>query len=369
MIVAAIAVIVMQLAAVTSAAAVPAPADTQPIAIPLDPVDCAGVPVGRGYVVGDEVIVPIGKECPAAAVWLRWDDGHGAGAGHDAVDPVTWILHPDTPDLRIPSWQRVMPGRSESRLRDIEAALNTWEGQLINLALFDAGREHGDGREVEVVAVVPFRLKHAYLARANVACGHDGDETCLVGAFVSLPSPSPSGSPGPTTTPPPSGTPGPSSSSSPDPTSSPSPTPNPSVSPSVVPTPTPSPTLPPGDYLELSVPNAITIPLDRNVTNGLEVAVAVRSNIAWTLFVADQDVGSTRGHMVRTNGKPRPLARAMTVSVASAAPTSLEDATPVRLTTGSGSVSVVVALGQPVGPGDAPGTYAIRLVFSAISGF
>lgn len=371
MIVAAIAVIVTQLAAGTSAAADSAPADTQPIAIPVDPVDCAGAPVGGEYAVGAEVIIPIGKACPAAAVWLRWDEEHGAQAGHDAFDPVTWILQPNTPDLRIPSWQRVLPGRSESRLRDLEAALNTWDGMIIKLPLVGAARGDGDGREVEVVAVVPFRLEHAYLARADGACGSDGDETCLVGAFVALPSPSPSGTPGPTTSPTPSGTvePTPISSSSPtpSPSSSPSPTPTPSVSPSTVPT--PSPTLPPDAYIEISVPEHITIPLIRDVANGVDVPVAVRSNVSWTLLVADLEAGPTRGHMVPMTGNPAPLAAAMTAFVAPGPPTPLDDVAPIRLTTGSGNSSFVVAVGQLVGPSDAPGTYAIRLMFRAISAF
>ena len=393
MVVAAIAVIMLRLAAFAGATAQLAPTDAQPIAVPVHPVGCAGGPVGAPYVVGERVIIPIGKECPGAAFWLRLDDGHGADAGHNTVDPVTWILHPATPDLLLPSWEGVLPGRSEARLVDIEAALNTLDGTIIELPLFDATHGVGDGREVELVAVVPFHLEHAYLARADIACGHGRKETCLIGDFRALPSPSPSATIGPTPspspTPVPSGTPAPSGSASPSgsprPSGTPGPTPtasgssepssspsstasgSPSASPSGVATRSPSPS--PVGFIEISVPDTIGIPLVRGVINRAVVPVIVRSNVPWTVFVTDPDSGPTHGHMVPIGGERGALAATMTMSVAASPPTSLDAPSPVQLNAGSGDAAFFVGLGQPAGPGDAPGTYVIRLTFTAISGF
>lgn len=376
---AAIGVVVVRLGTGSSGGTASAPIDTQPIAIPFDRVDCAGDLAAAPYRVGERTVVPIGKACPDAAVWLRWDDGHGAGAEHDAEDPVAWVLEPDTPDLELPSWQRVLPGRPDLRLRELDAALNTWDDQLIQLSVFGASRDMGDVREVELGAVVAFRLERAYLARADTTCGGAGDETCLVGAFEAVPPPRPSVSPGPTSPPTarpskkPRPTPRPSGTGGPTPTASgsraPSPS-GPSTSPSIGPSSVPSATpIPPDAFLEISVPETVAIPLARNETNGIDVPIAVRGNVSWTLSVTDTGRPSTRGHMTLI-GDPRAVLKApMTAVVDPGDPASLERPAPLQLADGTGTSSIVVGLRQSVGPGDPPGTYLIRVMFSVIASF
>jgi len=99
------------------------------------------------------------------------------------------------------------------------------------------------------------------------------------------------------------------------------------------------------------------------------VPIDVVGDGPWTLLVGDLATGPDRGHMVPLSEATRALRDAMTAGVEPAAGTALDASDPVQLASGSGPASVVVRLGQGVGPTDPPGTYQISLVFSVVTGF
>ena len=99
------------------------------------------------------------------------------------------------------------------------------------------------------------------------------------------------------------------------------------------------------------------------------VGVDVKSNGPWHLTAAPAASDATRGHMRLTTSQGTVLASAMQVLTGSGQPVDLSVAAPTVLYRGRGSAALRVVFDQTVGPADQPGTYAIQIVFTAISGF
>jgi hypothetical protein len=138
-----------------------------------------------------------------------------------------------------------------------------------------------------------------------------------------------------------------------------------------------------GGFLGLSVPANASLFLNRNVTNTTNVPVLVFSNTQWTLSIADAMLGSKaaadRGHMLDTSVSPaHRLAAPMQAYVPSPPAVipvpgllirTLDVAGAQSLWGGSNSTTLPVTLSQLTQPTDPPGSYAIDVIFSAISGF
>jgi hypothetical protein len=161
------------------------------------------------------------------------------------------------------------------------------------------------------------------------------------------------------------------------PIASPSPTPGPSDIPTPMPTPTPTPQPSPwaspvtatthitgtlaAGYLGLTAPASATIPLEWGVTNRAALIVQVDSNRTWTLSVRDASPGPDQGHMTSGSGR---LDAPMTARVYGG-PVSLETGGTLASggSTARGFGVAIMALEQPVGGVDQPGTYGITLLF------
>lgn len=381
-----------------------------PLAIPIDMTTCAGANSGLAWPLGQPTTIPFGKDCRITA-FFTWD--------HDRRDDslIRSILQPDAPDLSAPSWQEALTHRLMAFLVRAEAALNAWDGQVIELPLYDTSRDElepdwSDHQlRYHIVAVVPFLLKHAYLVHPNSACSPTHPTTCIVGTFLPTqpspsPTPSPSPSPSPTRSPRPTPTPTPTPTSTPTPTptatpsaapsrspvptptptpnqtptptptptatSSPTPTPTPTATPTPTPSatvsPTPTPTPNPNPFLELSVPSNLTIPLKRDQDNTVTCAITLESNIPWSLSLVDLDSGPNEGHMTDGALPAHVLRSVLTAQIGPNPPAPLDQPVGV-MTTGNGSSVVLVELDQAIGPHDPPGAYRINLFIQAISGF
>jgi hypothetical protein len=375
-----------------------------PVAAPVSPTTCEDQGPAVPWPVDEQVIIPMGADCPYGGGWLTWDG---------SWDLPGWIAVPAGPDLSTPRWQDGARGQPAETLAEAAAALNAWRGKVIELPGFDTSRGGDADLQYHVVGTTPFVLEHAYLVGDAAACAPAGASSCIVGRFIGQtprstirrpppPSPSPSRSPspapdptdspepshtpGPTRTTEPSRTPGPSHtpepsrtpgpSGSPEPSRTPEPTrtpelthsPRPSETPEPTHTPGPTSTPPPRPFLALTVPNDVAIHLDRGRLNSVVVPVRVSSNVAWALTVAARDTGPTRGHMVSV-GAAHPLAAVMTAGVRRRPPVPLDRPTFGMVTAGYRDAIVPVELEQPVTAVDRPGRYSITIVFAAISGF
>jgi hypothetical protein len=132
-------------------------------------------------------------------------------------------------------------------------------------------------------------------------------------------------------------------------------------------------------YLGVSVQANTSLRLRRNAPNEVDVPVLIFSNTQWTLSVGDAAFSTKavpdRGHMLDTGASPvKRLTNPMQAFVPVASPAvplvrTLDQAASLSLTSGALGATVPVALTQQTTATDAPGNYAIDLVFSAISGF
>ncbi|HVN10536.1 MAG TPA: hypothetical protein VMT69_00450, partial [Kineosporiaceae bacterium] len=163
-----------------------------PLVLPVEPVACNGSPTGGIWTEGAALAVPAGRLCARADAWLRPGPDGGEGHRRGPHGLVDWILHPDSASVTIPGWAPLLPGRARPRLADVNNALNTWSGTVVWLPVQDGTRHGRGGPEAHLVAMIGFRLDHAYLDRPNAACAASVPTTCIVGTVVSLPQPSPS---------------------------------------------------------------------------------------------------------------------------------------------------------------------------------
>jgi hypothetical protein len=116
-------------------------------------------------------------------------------------------------------------------------------------------------------------------------------------------------------------------------------------------------------------PRDPTIRLTRGVANSTTVAISIQSDGAWHLTAADTTGGPGHGHMRLAAAPGTVLGSAMEVTLCSGPPRDLTASTPIVVCRGSGSESIPVIFGQTVGATDVPGTYGIRIVFTAVAGF
>jgi hypothetical protein len=188
----------------------------QPIGVSVNATSCDGTDSGKGWVVNKPTDIFLGMACPAGAEWLGWVKPNRGGHAHEPSELIDAVAHPDHVSIKVPSWQDVLTGASTATLPDLELALNRWDGKVIGLAIFADRDGKGDAQQVQIVAVAPFKLDHAYLDHPDPACGGTDQHgmTCLVGRFLPAP---------------------------PDPTSTPAPTPQPTSAPTSEPTATLSP--------------------------------------------------------------------------------------------------------------------------------
>lgn len=119
----------------------------------------------------------------------------------------------------------------------------------------------------------------------------------------------------------------------------------------------------------ISVDPTAAIPLERGQVNTAIVVVKVTADGAWHLTTLALGAGASHGHMRLTPVGTAVLSAPMEVRTAAGDAIGLATAVPVVIDRGSGSVTVPVRLEQSVSPTDRPGTYEIRLVFEAITGF
>ena len=132
-------------------------------------------------------------------------------------------------------------------------------------------------------------------------------------------------------------------------------------------------------FLGVSVQPNTALRLRRNAPNETSIPVLIFSNVQWTLSIEDAmllgKVASDRGRMLDTGASPtKRLATAMQAYVPVATPAlpivrTLDLAGAQSLASGALGATVPVTISQLIQPADAPGNYAIDLVFSAISGF
>jgi len=109
-----------------------------PVTFPVTTVTCDGT---GSAVLGssnyqkntpDPYVIPLCKNNPGNVGWIDWDPPAGGTAELEQS-----ILHPDNPDIPVPSWQYVTSTGNVNALM-IENALNTYAGQTVLIPQFDA---------------------------------------------------------------------------------------------------------------------------------------------------------------------------------------------------------------------------------------
>jgi hypothetical protein len=158
-----------------------------PLAVPLALASCDGSqPIDMKA--GVRLEIPLCSSASGSVQWLFQDR-----------DLVSSILSPSSwPSL--PAWLPLSPWSPNTTA--VEDALNTYDGTVVALPMFDTIKGNGSNTAVRVVSINRFVLERANTVTQTSACELDGTGTsgCIVGTFLDDPGVSPDSSPSPTPT-------------------------------------------------------------------------------------------------------------------------------------------------------------------------